>query len=85
MNQREMVINYIKAYGSISPFQAFLDLGITKLATVCSDLRLKCGVTIYSCYEETRNRWGKIVAFKRYYLDKNLMLKDQLEKECKII
>lgn len=39
MNQWEKIIQYINDFGSISPMEAFSDLGITKLATRISEMR----------------------------------------------
>lgn len=39
MTQCELVIRYIQDFGSISPMEAFHDLGITKLATRISELK----------------------------------------------
>ena len=38
MTQGERIINYINTFGSISPMEAFMDLGITKLATRVSEM-----------------------------------------------
>jgi len=38
-NQRQKIIDYIKKYGSITSYQAYLDLGITQLATRISELK----------------------------------------------
>lgn len=39
MNQYDKIINYIKKNGSITPMDAFRELGITKLATRVSEMR----------------------------------------------
>ena len=39
MTQREAIIDYITKFGSITPMEAFADLGITKLATRISEMR----------------------------------------------
>ena len=69
MNQIDKVVNYIQIYGSITPYDAFRDLGITKLATVCSNLRLKCGINVLSVLEKSHNRFGEKCHYKRYFLD----------------
>ena len=38
MNQHQRIIKYLKDYQTINPFQAFADLGITKLATRISEI-----------------------------------------------
>lgn len=65
MNQREMVEKYINEFGSITPLDAFRDLGITKLATVVSDMK-KLGFEFYQKYEAGQNRWGKPTKYMRY-------------------
>lgn len=37
--QKQQVLDYIKQFGSITPLEAFADLGITRLAARISDLR----------------------------------------------
>ena len=69
MNQCELILNYIKTFGSISPLEAFRDLGITKLATRVSEMK-KEGKTFNQEYEESYNRFGKKVRYMRYYLEK---------------
>lgn len=39
LTQRDMVLNYIREYGSISSWDAYRDLGITQLATRISELK----------------------------------------------
>lgn len=65
--QCQMVISYLKEKGSITPMQAFHDLGITKLATRISELR-KRGRKISGVMEESENRYGKTVRYMRYTL-----------------
>lgn len=65
MTQSKRVINYINQYGSITPLDAFRDLGITKLATRISELK-KEGYTFYQKYEKNKNRFGETVYYMRY-------------------
>ena len=66
MTQKEMVLNYIADFGSITPMEAFSDLGITKLATVVSNLRLKDGKQFKIQMEKSKNRYGKPTRYARY-------------------
>lgn len=66
MTQKEAVLQYIKDFGSITPIQAFADLGITKLATVISNLRLKDGVEIKKESIKVKTRYEKSTVIKRY-------------------
>lgn len=67
MNQRERIYDYITVFGSITPMDAFSDLGITKLATRVSEMREE-GVNVIGEWETTKNRFGKKVRYMRYKL-----------------
>lgn len=69
MTQCERIVEYIKMFGSISPLEAFRDLGITKLATRISEMR-KTGMVFDQEYMKSKNRFGEDVYFMRYYLPK---------------
>ena len=74
--QELKVYKYIKYYGSITPLDAFRDLGITKLATVISRMRNLHGIVFYKYFEPNFNRFGEKVYYMRYWLDKDRYLKD---------
>ena len=59
------ILWYIYAYGSISPMEAFNELGITKLATRISEMRV-LGIQFDQDYEGRTNRFGKKVRYMRY-------------------
>ena len=65
MSQYEMILNYIDQFGSISPMEAFMDLGITKLATRISEMR-KNGYEFTKAMESRENRFGKVCHYMRY-------------------
>lgn len=65
MTQGQRVLNYIAEFGSISPMEAFTDLGITKLATRISELK-KEGYEFKQQYEKVKNRYGEAVYYMRY-------------------
>lgn len=67
MNQREQIYDYMTTFGSITPMEAFADLGITKLATRVSEMREE-GVSIIGEWESHNNRYGKKVRYMRYSL-----------------
>lgn len=69
MTQKEMIMNYMARFGSISPMEAFADLGITKLATRVSELR-RDGKIIDGKMEKSKNRFGTSVEYMRYTLGK---------------
>lgn len=68
MTQRERVLEYIRKHGSISPMEAFHDLGVTKLATIISHLSRKEGYVFRRKYEHKKNRFGQSVHYLRYSL-----------------
>lgn len=69
MTQREQIVNYINEFGSITPMDAFRDLGITKLATRVSEMR-KDGYDFDIRMIKSKNRFGKTVMFAEYRLVK---------------
>lgn len=72
MTQHQRVIQYIKQFGSITPMQAFADLGITKLATRISEMR-KSGMEFKIEMIQGKNRFEEPVRYARYSFpeDKN--------------
>ena len=65
MTQKEMVLNYIADFGSITPMEAFGDLGITKLATRISEMK-KEGRQFKIDMVKGKNRYGKTTRYARY-------------------
>ena len=65
MTQKEAILQYIADFGSITPMQAFSDLGITKLATRISEMR-KNGMTFKIETVSVKNRYGKTVSYAKY-------------------
>ena len=65
MTQRELIHKYLDDFGSITPMDAFRDLGITKLATRISEMRSD-GEEFKIDYEVSKNRYGKSCRFARY-------------------
>ena len=70
MTQHEQIIDYIRSFGSISPMEAFMDLGITKLATRVSEM-IRNGVAFIKEPVVSKNRYGRPVTFMRYRLDES--------------
>ena len=62
-NQQLHILWYIDSFGSITPMEAFNELGITKLATRISEMRV-LGIRFDQNYEGRVNRLGK----KKYYM-----------------
>jgi len=63
--QQTDILCYIYEFGSISPMEAFSDLGITKLSTRISEMR-SMGVCFDQAFEGSKNRFGKNVRYMRY-------------------
>ena len=64
-NQQLQILWYIDSFGSITPMEAFNELGITKLATRISEMRV-LGIQFDQDYEGRTNRFGKKVRYMRY-------------------
>ncbi|MBP5705583.1 MAG: hypothetical protein J6X12_12965 [Paludibacteraceae bacterium] len=54
-------------FGSISPKEAYNDLGVMRLASRISEMRMR-GVAIGSKMETGKNRYGEPIKYKRYFL-----------------
>lgn len=65
MAQKERVVQYIKQYGSISTWEAFRDLGITRLAARVADLE-NDGYQVNREREAVKNRYGETTYITRY-------------------
>lgn len=67
INQRQKVLDYINKWGSITSYQAYIDLGITQLATRISELKAQ-GYEFTDEWITKKNRDGDPVSFKKYML-----------------
>ena len=65
MTQRDAIIDYITEFGSITPMDAFFDLGITKLSTRISEMK-KDGMKFKTETVKIKNRYGNTVCFCKY-------------------
>ena len=63
---RERVLKYIRDFGSITTFEAFTELGCTRLSEYIRQLRL--AYDIQDTWIELTNRYGEKVQFKKYWL-----------------
>lgn len=63
--QRDLILQYIKDFGSITPMEAYSDLGVTKLATRISEMR-KDGMTFKIETVKGKNRYGKSTRYAKY-------------------
>lgn len=67
--QEQRVLDYINRFGSITQREAYLDLGIMRLASRVSSLKKK-GHPITSRMITVKNRFGEKVHVKRYSMRK---------------
>jgi len=67
MTQQQRILQYMRDFGSISPMEAFRDLGITKLATRISEIT-RGGQAVTKSLVASRNRYGEMVRYMRYSL-----------------
>ena len=65
MTQAERIRKYLDDHGSISPMEAFLNLGITKLATRISEM-IRDGEKVQKVMEKGLDRYGNTVSYMRY-------------------
>ena len=68
MTQSERVLDYLKKYQTISPMEAFSALGITKLATVISNMIRHQGIAIEKVPVIVKNRYGQTCHVMSYRL-----------------
>lgn len=67
MTQHEAIVRYMRDFGSITPMEAFSDLGITKLSTRIGEL-CRSGVAIEREYVNSTNRYGEATKYMKYRL-----------------
>lgn len=67
MTQCEKILGYIKEHGSITTMDAFMDLGVTRLASRIHDLRSE-GYMILGETVKGHNRFGDPVHYMKYSL-----------------
>lgn len=66
--QCERIVKYMEDFGTITTLDAFLDLGVCRLASRICELR-KQGYVIKDVKECVLNRYGEKCYIKRYYID----------------
>ena len=65
MTQCERILKYMCDFGEISTMQAFMDLGVTRLASRIYDIR-KMGIEIESEPRTGKNRYGENTHYSVY-------------------
>lgn len=66
--QCEMILAYMRDYGSITPVEAMAEFGCMRLAGRIHDLK-RAGNKIKTETVSSRNKYGKTVSFARYSLE----------------
>lgn len=65
--QKQKIVKYMLKFGSITSWEAYEGLGITQFATRINELKQE-GYTFKMLWEKRKNKEGKTVRFKRFYL-----------------
>lgn len=63
--QHERILAFLDRHGSITPMEAFTELGITKLSTRIGEM-IENGISIEKQREKGKNRYGETVTFMKY-------------------
>ena len=72
MNQCEMILKFLEENGSITTFESYTELGITRLPSRIWDLK-QMGYEFEEEWISKKNRYGKTISFKKYTLKKELL------------
>ena len=67
MNRADRVLEYINEFGSITPLEAFRDLGYTRLSAAIFELK-RAGYNIITERKTGKNRRGQLVSYASYSL-----------------
>lgn len=68
VTQGQKILDYMKQFGSITPVEAFRDLGVMRLGARIYDLEQQ-GVKIIHERETSKNRMGENTTYSRYRLE----------------
>lgn len=69
MTQNEMIYDYLKKKGSITTYEAFTELFITRLSARIYDIKKMYNLDIKEEWITKKNRYGKSCSFKKYILE----------------
>lgn len=69
MTQNEMIYDYLKKNGSITTYEAFTELFITRLSARIFDIKKMYNLDIKEEWITKKNRYGKTCSFKKYILE----------------
>lgn len=67
MTQKTLILDYLLAHGSISTYEAYEQLGITRLPARIHEL-IQAGYHIKAQMHSGLNRYGKLVTYNVYTL-----------------
>lgn len=67
MTQNEMLLDYLSKNGSITTYESFTELFITRLSARIYELKKK-GYNFEEEWVIKKNRYGKTCSFKKYIL-----------------
>lgn len=68
MTQNEMVLKYLEENGSITTYECYSKLFVTRLSARIFDLKKKYGLEFEEQWVTKKNRYGKTCSFKKYIL-----------------
>ena len=71
LTQTEMVLKYLEEYGSITTWESYSKLFITRLSAKIYDLKHLYGCKFDEEWITKTNRYGRKVTFKKYILKKD--------------
>lgn len=71
MTQGERILQYMRDFGSITPMEAFRDLGITKLSTRVGELERQ-GHRIIRKPVDGINRYGEKTRYMSYSMERSV-------------
>ena len=70
LTQNEMILKYLEENGSITTYESYTELFITRLSARIHDLKHKCGCEFDEEWVTKKNRYGNTCTFKKYILRK---------------
>ena len=68
MTQNEMIIKYLNENGSITTYESYSKLFITRLSARIFDIKHKYGIEFEEEWVTKKNIYGKPCSFKKYIL-----------------
>lgn len=71
IKQTSRIVKYIDDFGSITTLEAMRDIGVTNLHARLYDLK-KEGYNVIGTPEQSENRYGDKVHYKRYRINENV-------------